>query len=208
MVAGREGALPTPAERVALLMKVQGDSYRTAGELCGLDHTTIRAAATGETENPATLQRIAEAYGVPDEWIRGRPDVRVDFELHVLARPDEERVRLLWHKGERVAFALQFLASYDSGRFAPERLAEQLGVETADFEGLLTGGTGSVDLVAKRLEAVAGIPGAWLECGVLDADDAEDFLSELVGQAIRELGAAVGVQCDDRLITRMVACLD
>lgn len=58
--------VPTLADRMALLMAVHGDSYRSVAERCGLDHTTLMRVARGETENPATLAKIAEeGYGVP-----------------------------------------------------------------------------------------------------------------------------------------------
>lgn len=198
--------MPAPADRLALLLEAYGDSYRSAAELCGLDHTTLIRVRQGEIVSPVTLQRIAEGYGVPVSWVQGEKDVRIDFELHVLRQPTEARIELMWSQGERVAFAIRFLADYDPEAFSPDRLAARLDVDQAALEGLMTGVLPDADRIASKLSPV-GVPAAWLETGVLDETDAEDFLPNLVQQALQNLAEAVGAPSSETALQRIAAYL-
>lgn len=186
--------MATPGERLALLLRVHGDSYRSAAERCGLDHTTIMRVERGETENPATLAKIATSYGVPVSWLRGDGDLATDFALAVLLRPLRDRVQFLCQRERRLSFALQFLLSYAPDRFTVARLAAVLQVEEPTVTGLLEHDKRHLPVVKiQRLCAETGLPLSWFQTGVVDREDEEELLVGLAEWALSSVAEAVGL---------------
>lgn len=184
--------MPSPGERLALLMKVHGDSSRGAGERCGMDHATIIRVRSGETENPATLGRIAEAYGVPLTWLQGEPDLSTDFAMAVLGRTVQERKRFVWDRGFRYAFALGFLRAYSPETYTLDRLAALTGLSGGQMAMVLAKGRGLLADGAVRRLKETGLPGEWLETGLLGREAERPLLVEMAVEALRELAEAVG----------------
>lgn len=186
--------MATPCERLTLLLRVHGDSYRSAAERCGLDHTTVMRVERGETENPATLAKIAESYGVPVGWLRGDKDLATDFAFAVLLRPLRERVLFLCQRERRLIFALQFLVAFAPDRFTVAWLAQVLQVEESAVTGLLE--QSPVHLPAgklQRLSAETGLPLSWFQTGMVGGEDEEEMLIGLAEWALSSLAQAVGL---------------
>lgn len=200
--------MPTPAERLAMLMKVYGDSTRIAGERCGIDHTTITRVRNGDTENPATLERIAEGYGVPLSWFRGEPDLATDFAMAVLARPLPERIEFIWDRERRIGFALAFLTTYAPKPHTVPGLAALLGLSLAEVEGILQHRRGSVDsLKLDSLCTKTGLPHHWLRTGLVGREDEEALLAGLAEWALTSLLARVGVEIEQQQMQKAVRAM-
>lgn len=199
--------MPTPGERLAVLLEAHGDSTRTAAELCGLDHTTIIRVRQGETENPATLAKIAEGYGVPLTWLQGQQHLATDFVYAVLTRPIKDRVLLLCEPQRRLTYAIRFLVDYDPGVFTPEHVARLLGLLPSEVEAMLAGGLAPVNAQkARDFCAAAGLPEAWMACGLVGGEDEEVLLQGLAEHALRTLAEVLGAKLDDeRLRSAAVA---
>lgn len=185
--------MPNVADRLALLLEVHGDSYRSAAELCGLDHTTLMRIGRGETENSVSIQRIADAYGVPVHWMRGEPDIGTDFAFAVLSRPVQERIMFLWERERRAAYGLEFLLMYAPQRYTVRHLAELVRVPESEMEVILAGGHGAVDRCnVEHLCAETGLPVQWFQTGLLGCEDQEELLVRMATQALTALAEAVG----------------
>jgi transcriptional regulator with XRE-family HTH domain len=192
-----ETQLATPAERLSLLLKAHGHSFHNAGDLCGVDHTTVMRMARGETESPVTLQKVAEGYGVPLAWLRGERDLTTDFAIEVLSRPLRERVLFIWEPERRTAYALDFLHRYD-GQYTAARLADLLQVPEADVEGILSRGRGQVARSAlERLAAQTGLPANWFQTGLVGREDVEEMLVGLAELVVTTLAEALGADVTD-----------
>lgn len=187
--------MATPAERLALLLKVHGDSYRTAAELSGVDHTTIMRVERGETENPATLAKIAEGYGVPMAWMRGNGDLATDFVFAVLSRPLNERVLFLWEPSRRAGFALNFLGRYEEHPYTCARLAELVQVPQSEMEGILKGEFRPIPMTAlERLCCETGLPVEWFRTGLVGREDQQEMMVGLAEWALTTLAQDLGVE--------------
>lgn len=200
--------MATPGERLSLLLRVHGDSYRSAAEVCGLDHTTIMRVERGETENPATLAKIAEEYGVPLGWMRGEPEIATDFAFAILARPLRDRVLVLWERERRLGFALQFLQSYAPDRFRISYLAQLLQVEEADVVGFLEQNKGL--LPASKIERLCretGLPLSWFQTGMVGREDEEELLVGLAERALANLAEALGLTVSEEEIQQAALAL-
>jgi transcriptional regulator with XRE-family HTH domain len=187
--------MPTPSERLALLLEVHDDSLRSAADRCGLDHTTLMRVRNGETENPATLQRIASAYGVTVTWLRGERDLAVDFSFEVLLRPLQERVMFLWEHDRRIAYALDFLRRYAPEKYTVEHLAATMTLPSADLQGMITRGHGAVS--AKQLERLStetGLPMEWFRTGMIGCEDQDEILVGLAELVLSHLAESEGVE--------------
>lgn len=186
--------MPTAAERVSLLLRVHGHSYHAAGDLVGVDHTTIMRVVRGETENPATLQKISESYGVPLLWLRGEPDLMTDFSCAVLSSPLRERVLFLWEPERRIAYALDFLRRY-SDQYTRTTLAEVLKLPQEEVEGIVARGRGKVPRPAlERLAAHTGLPARWFCTGLIGREDEEELLTGLAELVLTTLAERVGAK--------------
>jgi len=186
--------MATPAERLALLLKVHGDSYRTAAELCGVDHTTIMRVERGATENPATLAKIAEGYGVPVSWTRGEKDLPTDFAFSVLSRPLRDRVAFLCQRERRLSFALQFLQAYDPDQFPVSRLAQLLHVQEPAVAGVLEQNRMNLPPVRTRSLCVeTGLPISWFETGLVGREDEQELMVGLAEWALSSIAEKVGL---------------
>lgn len=184
--------MPNPAERLALLLEVYGDSYRSAGQLCDLDHTTLMRVGRGESENPATMAKIAEGYGVPVDWFRGERDLDTDFAFAVLRRPLRDRVLFLWQPDRRTWFALQFLLTHD--RFTMAQLAELLQVGEPTIESFLR--LEKAPLTAARIDDLCrqtGLPLDWFQTGMVGREDEEELLAGMAEWALASLAEAMGL---------------
>lgn len=184
--------MPTPAERLTQLLKVHGHSYHQAGDLCGVDHTTVMRTARGDTESPVTLQKVSEGYGVPLAWLRGERDLAIDFAFDVLSRPLRERVLFIWEPGRRIAYAIDFLHRYDE-QYTAERLAGLLQVPKTDVESMLARGRGQVARSAlEGLAAHTGLPANWFRTGLVGREDEEEMLVGLAELVLTTLAEALG----------------
>lgn len=184
--------MPSPAERLAVLLEVHGDSYRSAGQLCGLDHTTLMRVGRGESENPATLAKIAEGYGVSLEWLRGERHPSTDFAFAVLSQPLRDRVLFLWEPAMRVGFALRFLVRH--GSYTVGELAELLQVDTSVVESLAGQNKGNVP--AQKLEELckkAGLPFPWFQTGMVGREDEQELLQGMAEWALDSLADTLGL---------------
>lgn len=201
--------MPTPAERLALLMEVHGDSYRSVAERCGLDHTTVMRVARGETENPATLAVIAnEGYGVPVSWLRGERDLVCDFSFAVLLLPLRERVGFLWDRERRLAYALAFVHQYDPDRFTTDNLADILQVPKAQVVGILETGHGRIQISKLDQLAVATrLPAEWIQTGLVGREDEEQMLTGLAEWALSSLAQKVGLEVTEEEIHEAAVAL-
>lgn len=187
--------MPTPAQRLALLMEAHDDSFRSAAERCGLDHTTLMRVKGGETENPATLAKIAEGYEVPVMWMRGEPDLATDFMIGVLSRPLQERVMLLWERDRRAPYALSFLHNYDSKQYTWPWLAQVLEQPESDVERMVKCGHGQVGMAKlERLCTQTGLPIHWFESGLVGREDEEEILVGLAELVLTHLAEEEGVE--------------
>ena len=200
--------MPTPAQRLALLLEVHDDSLRSAAQRCGLDHTTLMRVKGGETENPATLAKIAEGYGVPVMWMRGEPDLATDFMFRVLSRPLQERVMFLWERERRVAYAVKFLLQYAPAKYTVDHLAEVLAITSLEVQGMVVRGSGSVP--GKQLQqlcAETGLPLDWFRSGLIGYVDEEQLLVGLATHALSSLAAKVGADLTEEQIAEMAAAM-
>jgi len=187
--------MATPAERLALLLEVHGDSLRSAAERCGLDHTTLMRVKNGDTENPATLAKIAEGHGVPLSWMRGDLDLATDFVFAVLSRPLSERVLFLWEPSRRVSYALTFLSQYEPDRYTCSHLAGLLQLPQAGLEGVLKGEAKDLPRSAlERLCAESGLPLDWFHTGLVGREDEHEMLVGLAEWALTSLAQKLGVE--------------
>lgn len=200
--------MATPGERLALLLRVHGGSYRSAAELCGVDHTTIMRVERGETENPATLARIAESYGVPVSWLKGDGDLATDFAFSVLLRPLRDRVQFLCQRERRLSFALQFLQEYAPDRFPAARLAEILQIEESAVAGMMELDQGHLPTgKIQRLCGETGLPLIWFQAGVVGREDEEEILGGLAEWALSSLAEAVGLTVTEEEIREAALAL-
>lgn len=185
--------MPTPAERLGLLVEVHGVSLRCAAEMCGLDHTTLMRVRDGETVNPDTLAKIAEGFGVPVSWMRGERDLATDFMFAVLSRPLQERVMFLWERGQRIAFSLRFLRQYTPEQFTAARLSDLLQMPQSEVEGMLVEErVPAAGCKIDRLCSETGLPVTWFETGLVGREDEDEILVGLTHHALTTLAQAVG----------------
>lgn len=187
--------MPTPSERLILLLEVHDDSLRSAAERCGLDHTPLMRVKNGDTENPATLAKIAEGYGVPGSWMRGERDLATDFIFSVLSRPLSERVLFLWEPNRRVSFALAFLSRYEPEQYTISHLAGILQLPQSGVEGLLKGEPRALGNQAlERLNAETALPLDWFHTGLVGREDERELLVGLAEWALSSLARELGVE--------------
>lgn len=187
--------MPAVAERLALLLEVHGESFRSAAELCGLDHATLLRIVRGNTESPASLARIAAGFKVPLAWMRGEGDLTTDFMFAVLSRPLQERAMFLWKRERRVAFALNFLHRYRPEAYSPDRLAQTLSLSCSAVQGIMAGSDAPV--AAAPLERLCGETGLamdWFRTGLVGREDEEELLVALATHVLTSVTSAVGIK--------------
>lgn len=201
--------MPTPSERLALLLKVHNHSYRDAGKLCDIDHTTIMRVDRGETENPATLAKIAEGYRVPVAWMRGDRHLTTDFAFDVLSRSLQERVLFLWERERRVALALNFLRQYAPETYTVDHLAELMGLSSSQVEACIAqqghGKLSNTEL--ERLSTGTGLPLSWFQAGLVGREDEEEMLVGLASHILTSLANKLGVDFSEEEIHMMAVAL-
>lgn len=187
--------MPTPAERLALLLEVHGESLRGAAELCGLDHTTLMRVKRGETEGPGTLAKIAEGFRVPISWMRGEPHLAMDFTCAVLTCPLEERVLFLWDGERRIAHALGFLRQYDPNRYTLARLGELIQLPECRVAAILNQGSGLLEGAnVENFISESGLPAKWFQTGLVGRENEEELLVGLAAHVLTNLTQAYGVE--------------
>lgn len=200
--------MPTPGERLALLLEVHDDSLRMAAERCGVDHTTLMRIKNGDTENPASLAKIAEGYGVPVNWMRGDRDLATDFALTVLSRPLQERVMFLWQRERRLAFALCFLRDYAPETNTIEHLADVLHLSSSEVHSTMIRGLGTV--TPSQLESLCsntGLPMDWFRTGLIGQEDEHELLIGLTVKALATVSARFKVGLTEAEIHEMAIAL-
>jgi hypothetical protein len=149
----------------------------------------------GQTENPDTLAKIAEGFGVPVSWMRGERDLATDFALEALSRPLQERVMFLWKRETRLAYAITFLHGYDPAKYTIARIAELTGLPESRVIGTVIrrdGVVGSVNI--DRLCTETGLPADWCRTGLIGLEDEDELLFGLATHVLANLAEAVGAE--------------